>query len=676
MTKWWSIFVLLTLNLVAESPALMPMPQQAEWGEGVASIQTVRLRVPRIEGEESRRLRFAMGELQNILKENRIRSGNRGYTIAFEQGEVEVPSEYIYGQKEAYKMSITRNGTKVTAPNVSGMYYAVQTLRQLIQRTKRGAVLPIGEIVDYPAFKIRGFMHDTGRNFQSIGLLKDQIEVMARYKLNVFHWHFTEYHGWRLESKIFPQLQKPEAFSRKAGKYYTQQEFKDMVDFCWLRHITIIPEFDSPGHSDAFKKGMGFKTMREPKVIPTLVALINELCTLAPKEIMPYVHLGTDEVRAAADKVGPEYLPALNKAVRDNGREVIGWWHGMHVPGDDKQIQQTWAKFNPRSGNRHIDSRSNYINHTCAFDVLQRLLFQQPCRVPYGDKTHLGGVLCYWPDTKVDDENLSITNSPVYLSIVGYSEAVWTGRKKDYPKYWAQIPQPGTEEYQMYQDYERRVLAQRRLLKNRPMKVVAHSHIPWKLIGPFKSSQIKEAETPEKVIKESYSVGGKTYKWWNELAYGGAVHVKHFFGFPAAGSSQSFGSGEDIVYAVNYLYSPKDQVVPFWINFNTTSTSDQRGGCTRLGYWNDNKNCNIWVNGQAVEPPKWKNPENIGKEVALVDDIYTSREPTPVKLKRGWNTFVLRTSPKWKWSFTCVPVMPMGPQVLEVPGLKWSVKPE
>lgn len=652
---------------------LLPTPQNVSWGDHEVTLQSVRIVAPEWTGLEAPRMAFALQTLNEILEQNQTSvATDADFSIILKQGKLTVPRH----ANEAYQLSVSQAGIELIAEQPSGFLYGIRTLGQLIKSQANRVTIPACEITDYPAFGIRGFMHDVGRNFQTLELLKDQIEVMAAYKLNVFHFHVTEYHGWRLESKKYPELQRLDTFQRKPGKYYTQEQFKELVDFCFERGITLIPEFDTPGHSTAFRKAFGLKTMSDPLAKERMVELIHELCTLAPVEKMPYIHLGTDEVRGPAERVGPDYLPALNKAVRDNGRQVIGWWHGMHEPGDDEQIQQTWAKYTPRKGNRHIDSRSNYINHTSALDVPQRLLFQQPCRVPHSDEVNLGGILCYWPDLKVDDENISITNAPVYLSMVGYSESTWTGIKEDQYRYWAQIPEPGTQHFRDYQDYERRLLAQRsRVGNDRPYLFVKSSHIPWQLIGPFKSTDQEKLAPIYADHAAEYRIGDKTFTWWDKPVRGGTVHVRHFFGFPSYSNGIKFEKGEDLVLAQSYIYSPKDQTVGFWINFNSISLSDWRAGSPLQGNWSKNANCKIWVNGDAIAPPTWAAPGIEGKEEPVIDLVHTSRPPTQINLKKGWNRVLMQTSPSWKWSFTCVPVKPVGQQVREVEGLKFAAEP-
>lgn len=95
-------------------------------------------------------------------------------------------------------------------------------------------------------------MQDVGRTYMSIEELKREIAVLSRFKINVFHWHLTENQSWRLQSKIFPMLNDSVNTTRMPGKYYTLEEAKDLVAFCKAHNILLIPEFDMPGHSEAF----------------------------------------------------------------------------------------------------------------------------------------------------------------------------------------------------------------------------------------------------------------------------------------------------------------------------------------------------------------------------------------------------------------------------------------
>lgn len=653
-------------------PALLPMPQSVQWGGKSVELDSVNVAVPPV-GKDKLLGAHLLEGLRLLLHQNKIKIDKASkYGVRLELGKVEAPGHWTGQAWEAYRLVANDKEIRVTANTRAGLLHGVRTLRQLIVRQNGKTTVAACEIHDFPAFKIRGLMHDVGRNFQSLEQLKRQIDIMAAYKMNVFHFHLTEYHGWRLESKIFPNLQADSSFTRKPGKFYTQKEFVDLVDYCWARGITVIPEFDSPGHSDAFRKGVGVKTMRDPKAREAMVRLIGEICALVPKEKMPYFHVGTDEVRRAEEKTGADYLRALHKAVQDNGREVIGWWHGMHLRGDKRQILQTWATHRPLPGMRHIDSRSNYVNHLEALDFASRMYFQQPCRVPHGDEANLGGILCHWPDIKVDDEKLTLTNSPVVPAMVAYSEAVWHGVKKDRPEYWAKLPPAGTPEFKAYADFENRLAEQRdRFMAGVPFPFVETHQIEWRLLGPVADGEVPDLENG--VIKDTYHANNDVYRWTKPLR-GGAIHVKHFFGFP--GHLKTFRKGKEVVWANTWIHSDRDREVGAWISFNTTSSSDNRAGVAKAGNWNANPLCNIWINGQRIDPPKWQNPGKSGKEFAFTNEIYTSRPPTTITLKKGWNKVLVKSAPHWKWVFSFSPVQEQAGSVREVDGLRYSATPE
>lgn len=649
-------------------PALLPLPQEIGWGEGALSFERVQVHLPETATEtlKSARLR---DELRELLERNGIVADARAQRqIRFRLGPVGVPGHWQGQEREAYELVAEERGAVITANRIDGLHHGLRTLRQLIVSRDGKPTLARCRIKDFPAFKIRGLMHDVGRNFQTIEQLKMQIDVMAAYKFNVFHWHLSDHHGWRLESKIHPGLQTEKAFQRWPGRFYTQEQFKDMSDYCWARGITIIPEFDSPGHSDAFRRGLDIPNMKDPRAIRAMTELIAELCTLADAERMPYIHVGTDEVRHPDEHVDGNYLPALHQAVHDQGREVIGWWKGMSIKGDTRQIQQTWAQSSPLKGLRHIDSRSNYVNHLEALDFATRLHFQQPCRVPHGDEIQLGGVLAHWPDTRIEDEKLTLTNNPVIPAMVAYSEAVWKGIPADRSEYWAKLPPPGTPEFESFAGFENRLAEQRdRFLTNVPFPMVRTHEIEWRLLGTVADGEVPELENA--IVKDRYEIDGKPYNWTKPLR-GGAIHTRHFFGF--ASHYRDHPKGRDVVWANTHIYSPADQEVGAWIGFNTLSSSDERAGSPTAGNWGPHPACNIWLNGERIPPPDWKTDGRLGKEIPLVDQIYTSRPPTKIRLQKGWNTVLVKSARTFKWVFSFSPVEPHGQTYREIEGLRYS----
>lgn len=651
-------------------PALMPLPQVITWAGKSVSLDRVALELPP-ESSDVARHRQLKSELEALLKKHGVAVDPRARVkMAFRLGKVEAPEQWEGQSHEAYELKVDEAAVTVTANTVLGLYRGLQTLRQLTVRRDAQTTLAVCTIRDWPAFKIRGFMHDVGRNFQTLEQLRMQIDIMAAHKYSHFHWHLTEYHGWRLESKIYPGLQSPEAFERWHGKFYTQEEFKAMVEYCWARGITVIPEFDSPGHSTAFRKGVGVPNMRDPRAIKAMRELIAELCSLVGPDKMPYVHIGTDEVRYPEEKVDETYLPQLHEAVRSQGREIIGWWRGMTIKGDTQQIQQTWAEVTHLKHLRHIDSRSNYINHLEALDFAMLMHFQQPCRVPHGNPMQLGGILALWPDTKVDHEKMKLTNNPVLPAMVAYSEAVWKGIQANRGAYWVTLPAPGTPELASFAEFEGRLAEMRdRFYTQVPFPMVQTHNLEWRLLGPVAAGEVPELE--QGIIRDRYEVAGKPYNWTKPVR-GGAIHIRHFLGY--GGHLRQYPKGKDIAWANTHIWSPKAQKVRAWINFNTVSSSDDRAGGPADGNWGAHTACDIWINGTRIAPPDWLNDGKRGKEIPLTNEVYTSREPAVIELKQGWNTVLVRVGHRFKWVFSFAPVEPVGASYREVEGLRFSAE--
>ena len=614
--------------------------------------------------------------LRKYLEEVGIKAttGTKKGNVLLKLGKVDADNNV----DEAYLLDVTTKQVKIVANTRTGLFWGIQTLRQSISDSEDGKYLPWCSIRDWPEFKIRGFMHDNGRNFQSLPLLKEQLEVLALYKMNVFHWHFTDNPGWRLESKKYPQLQDSSATSRKPGKYYSHNDFREILDFCKQRHITVIPEFDLPGHTDAFRKTFGGITMTDEGVQEILIDLIDELCGLATPEEMPYIHLGTDEVRRAEEKVPADFLIPLLDKVKECGREVIVWREGIIVEEDSTSINQLWAKHEPQEGHRFIDSRSNYINHLDPFAGVARLFFQQPCYQPKGDSLALGGILCAWPDNRVDDERDILRQNPIYPSIVFYSDAIWNGRENINEEYWAKLPDVGSDEFKSFEKFETKVIAHRdRFFQDKEFPYVTQTGIKWKLIGAFDHKGDVNRQFPvEAQMQDSYSLDDTLFQWSGPYA-GGTIHLKHFFGFPSVTDKN-----EGTYYAYTEIYSPEDRQQNFWIGFHGWSRAGgRRGGpFPEQGQWHTT-NPKIWVNGKEIQPPIWKQPSLAANtpEIPFVDEDYFYREPTKVNLKKGWNKVLLKIphgGTSWKWMFTCVPVDWDGTNVREVKDLKFDPKLE
>ena len=273
-----------------------------------------------------------------------------------------VPSleEVPLNADEAYRLVVNNGKVTVEAVTEHGVYWAMQTLAQLQDVQKKKATFNGCSIVDWPAFRIRGFMQDVGRTYMSIEELKREIAVLSRFKINVFHWHLTENQSWRLQSKIFPMLNDSVNTTRMPGKYYTLEEAKDLVAFCKAHNILLIPEFDMPGHSEAFVRTFRHD-MQSPEGMKILKLLVDEVCETFD---VPYLHIGTDEVRFT----NPKFVPEMVEYVRAKGKKVISWNPGWHYKPGEIDMTHLWSyRGKAQKGIPAIDSKFHYLNHFDTF---------------------------------------------------------------------------------------------------------------------------------------------------------------------------------------------------------------------------------------------------------------------------------------------------------------------
>ena len=171
---------------------------------------------------------------------------------------------------EGYELNVSKNDITIKSKHTKGAFYAVQSLLQLLPITSisNSIKVPCIEIKDHPRFKYRGMHLDVGRHFFSVDFIKKYIDLMARLKMNTFHWHLTEDQGWRIEIKKYPKLQEIAAYRKETlvghyndqphqfdgkpyGGFYTQEQIKEVVAYAKTRQVTIIPEIEMPGHSQA-----------------------------------------------------------------------------------------------------------------------------------------------------------------------------------------------------------------------------------------------------------------------------------------------------------------------------------------------------------------------------------------------------------------------------------------
>lgn len=691
----------------AEKPPLLPKPQKVNWGKKVVELKRSRghFSTSSFPERELKDAKFAQinRELGVFLKAHEVEVAPRTFTFHAKRTlPPDLPENLKEWQKEeSYGISVSEKGVQVTAWGTRGLYHALQTLKQLIVRRKGVTTIAVCSITDWPDLQIRGFMNDTGRNFMPLSLIKEEIDQMALLKFNTYHFHCCDDNGWRLQSHLYPMLNAKENMNRLPGKFYTQDEFRELVEYCRVRNITVIPEMDMPGHSAAFRKAMGVSSMQNPRATEALVKLIGELAALVPTEHMPYIHIGTDEVRNAAEKVDNDTLSRYFEAVEKAGRTPIRWQPGLNPSGYSGPIQQIWmgraTKHSwPTQGARYLDSHDTYVNHLDPFETGCTFYFRRPC--PYRFAEGMGFILCSWPDLPIENPRNQVLQTPVYSAMAFCSESVWNNpheavgddpMQDELQPYFSNLPKQGTELLKGFAECEDRVLAIRdRFFVNKEFNYVRQADCPWKLIGPFPhGGKVERSFSPERMltsgkVEASYTEDGKEYRWHEGEYSGHTIVFKHYCDYPTPfnGGAYGFPHKNSTYYALQYIYSPQDQQVPFWVSGHTWATSDWRQGPVSVpGEWFHAKP-KFWVNGQEIAAPKWKKPGNSG---AMADENYHFREPTMITLKKGWN-MVLVKSPnndktrRWMFTFSPVKINPKTPgcNVREFPGLRFSTSPK
>ncbi len=245
--------------------------------------------------------------------------------------------------REGYNLSVKRKKIEIAGGSNEGVFYALQTLHQLSGSGGLPSEVPCVAISDYPRFSWRGLMVDCSRTFQSPEYIKNTIDRISYYKMNVLHLHLTDDQGWRIEIKSHPELtEKGSKFHPEYNEperhqgFYSQDEMKDIIRYAESRGVTIIPEIEMPGHSTAVLvcypelsctgkiTDKIFPFFKGPGVTPDILCagneetfaliedVIDEIVEVFPSE---FIHIGGDET----PKVRWKKCPKCQKRIRDEG---------------------------------------------------------------------------------------------------------------------------------------------------------------------------------------------------------------------------------------------------------------------------------------------------------------------------------------------------------------------
>ena len=281
----------------------------------------------------------------------------------------EVKPEMIHND-EGYAIVTNEEGVIVTANTAAGAFYAIQTMRQMVESGE----WQTGIIGDYPRFEYRGVLVDISRHFRTVDFLKRQIDMMARVKLNRLHLHLTDAAGWRLQVDSYPRLTSyaawrtphdwkgwsnsgkkfvDEGSEGASGGYLTKAEARELVEYAADRYITIIPEIEMPGHSDEvlaaypelkcthMPENQGELCIGKEATFEMMQAILDEVIEIFPSE---YIHIGGDEASKenwklcedcqrrmreegleSEEELQSYMIRRIEQYLNSKGRQIIGW---------------------------------------------------------------------------------------------------------------------------------------------------------------------------------------------------------------------------------------------------------------------------------------------------------------------------------------------------------------
>jgi hexosaminidase len=263
---------------------------------------------------------------------------------------------------EGYAITIAAGGVTIRAAATAGLFWAGQTLCQLLPVA--GATLPGGEIVDRPRFAYRGAMLDVARHFWTVDEVKAYVDALVQFKVNYLHLHLTDDQGWRLEIDSWPRLTEVSGGTGTGVDgvgpgFYTQAEYADLVAYAADRFVTVVPEIDMPGHVNAAQvayeelteDGIAAKPRTDQEVgYSSLVAgkeetyafvedVIREVAALTPG---PYLHIGGDEAKATSPDDYRTFMTRVLPLVAKYGKHAIGWHEMAAVELPETAVPQFW----------------------------------------------------------------------------------------------------------------------------------------------------------------------------------------------------------------------------------------------------------------------------------------------------------------------------------------------
>lgn len=452
--------------------------------------------------------------------------------------------------QQGYQLDVAANAVVLRANTSEGLFAGVQTLRQLLPAKVESATTQPGPwtvpgtlIVDHPRFSYRGAMLDVARHFHPVASVKRYLDQLALYKINYFHLHLSDDQGWRIVIDSWPRLATYGGSTQVgggAGGYFTKAQYSEIVQYAAARKITVIPEIDMPGHTNAAQASyaelncngqapplrtdteVGYSSLCVNKDITYqfIDDVVREIAALTPG---PYFHIGGDEAHATSDA---DYQAFMNRAlpiVQKYGKTVLGWHEFVKTTTDVNAIPQYWGTTTSNAvvqaaaarGNKVIMSPANkaYLdmkyNSSTPLGLSWAGLIEVQTAYEWNPGTHLSGVTeasvrgveaPLWTETLATSRDIEFMAFPRLSAIAELAWSPWSTHNWDQFKVrlGAQAPRWTTMGINFYRS----------------------TQVPWDTGGPPPGPCAQPAWDRAKVYNggELVSHNGHkwTAKWWTQ----------------------------------------------------------------------------------------------------------------------------------------------------------------
>lgn len=424
-------------------------------------------------------------KIANVLKDYLLKTYGVKLPLVTNQADKQTSAIiFSYQQqpaKEAYRLSAGTSSLQISGDE-AGLFYGLQSLMQLLRVEDTKLQLPCVEIYDQPRYAYRGIMQDVGYHIYPVSFIKSQIEMLAKYKMNVYHWHLTEDHGWRIEIKKYPKLTSIGAYRASTqishytdslngndhlpyGGFYTQEEIKEVVAFAAERQVTVIPEIELPGHSVAalaaypelacgdhpgpFKVAENWGIFEnvycagKENTFKFLEDVLTEVMALFPSQ---YIHIGGDECpkkrweacKYCQRRIKKEHLKnefelqsyfvkRIEKFVNSKGRKIIGWDEILEGGLAPNATVMAWRSIDEgiKAAQQNHDVVMSPMSHVY-FDFIQGKRELEPLAIGWGYNS-LPRVYAY-------DPTPGVLTADQKKHIIGVEAAIWTEHMDTYRK--------------------------------------------------------------------------------------------------------------------------------------------------------------------------------------------------------------------------------------------------